>query len=97
MNLQAVKEKKGDTFYKLKDELKSMADVDLTDTNGELRSTFDLIVDLSKNWDKLSEMQQSSLLQGIAGKQQANYSSYVQKCAQDTTLKPVNPKALQPQ
>ena len=81
MNLQAVKEKKGDTFYKLKDDLKSMADVDLTDTNGELRSTFDLIVDLSKNWDKLSEMQQSSLLQGIAGKQQANYSSYVQKCA----------------
>ena len=81
MNLQAVKQKKGDTFYKLKDDLKSMAEVDLTDTNGELRSTFDLIVDLSKNWDKLSEMQQSSLLQGIAGKQQANYSSYVQKCA----------------
>ena len=77
MNLQAVKQKKGDTFYKLKDDLKSMAEVDLTDTNGELRSTFDLIVDLSKNWDKLSEMQQSSLLQGIAGKQQANYSSYV--------------------
>ena len=46
MNLQAVKEKKGDTFYKLKDDLKSMAEVDLTNTNGELRSTFDLIVDL---------------------------------------------------
>lgn len=71
MNLQSVKSAKGDTFYKLKDDLKSMADVDLTDTNGELRSTFDLIVDLTKNWDSLSEMQQSSLLQGIAGKQQA--------------------------
>ena len=83
MNLQAVKTANGDTFYKLQKDLKEMANVDLTDTNGELRSTYDIILGLSQNWDNLDEMQQSSLLQNIAGKQQARVlASIIQNASQ---------------
>lgn len=73
MRLNQVKTAKGDTFFKLKKDLKDLANTDLTDVNGNLRSTYDVIMDLSKAWQsgKLSDMTKSKLLDETAGKQQA--------------------------
>lgn len=82
MRLNQVKTAKGETFFKLKNELHNVG-VELLDTNGNLRSTYDVILDLSKafNSGTLTDLQKSQLLDDVAGKQQANFSPYVQKCA----------------
>ena len=49
-----------------------MTGVDLTDTNGQFRSTYDILLDISKVWDTLDTKQQALLLENIAGKTQAN-------------------------
>ena len=47
-----------------------MTGVDLTDTNGQFRSTYDILLDISKVWDTLDTKQQALLLENIAGKTQ---------------------------
>lgn len=85
MRLDQVKTKGGDTFFKLQSDLKNLADTELTDTNGNLRSTYDIILDISKAWDsgKLSDMDKSKLLDETAGKQQAKVmASIIQNASQ---------------
>jgi DNA repair exonuclease SbcCD ATPase subunit len=52
--------------------IKTMTGVDLTDTNGQFRSTYDILLGISKVWDTLDTKQQALLLENIAGKTQAN-------------------------
>lgn len=79
MRLNQIKTEDGDAFYKLKKELHEIADVDLTDTNDNLRSTYDIILDLSKKWNsgELGDMEKSKLLDDIAGKHQAKVLSAI--------------------
>lgn len=79
MRLNQIKTEDGDAFYKLKKELHEIADVDLTDTNDNLRSTYDVILDLSKKWNsgELGDMEKSKLLDDIAGKHQAKVLSAI--------------------
>ena len=72
LRLNEIKTKDGETFLKLDKELKEMANVSIQDMNGELRSTFDIISDLGKKWEKLNDIQRSQILNDVAGKQQAN-------------------------
>ena len=46
--------------------------VALKDENGELRSTYDVLNDLSKNWDKLSVAEQNEIAVSLAGKTRYN-------------------------
>lgn len=76
MRLNQVKTTGGETFYKLKSDLNKIG-VALTDSNDNLRSTYDVILDLSEAWNsgKLTDMTKSKLLDDIAGKQQAKVLS----------------------
>lgn len=46
--------------------------VSLTDANGELRSTFDIIKDISEVWDQMDANQQAALAETLAGTRQQN-------------------------
>lgn len=46
--------------------------VSLTDANGELRSTYDIIRDISAIWDDMSSMDQAALAETLAGTRQQN-------------------------
>lgn len=97
MNLQELKTKKGETFLKLQKELKNVADVDLTGFNGELRSTFDILVDLSKKWNdgSLTDIEKMGLMQDVAGKNRVTICSVrTEMCVGHNTYMQVNPKAL---
>ena len=50
--------------------IKTMTGVDLTDTNGQFRSTYDILLGISEVWDTLDTKQQALLLENIAGKTQ---------------------------
>lgn len=61
--------------------IKQITGVDLTDTNGEFRSTYDILNDIGKVWDTLNSKQQAMLAEEIAGKNRVIIAPYVQKCA----------------
>ena len=97
MNLREIKTKDGDTFVKLQKDVKNMSGVDLTNFNGELRSTYDILLDLSKKWNdgSLTDMEKSSLMQDIAGKNRVTICSVrTEMCVGHNTYMQVNPKAL---
>lgn len=66
--------------------IKNITGVDLTDANGEFRSTYEVLNDIGKVWDTLNSKQQATLAEEIAGKNRVTIAPYVQKCAQDTDL-----------
>lgn len=56
------------------------ANVSLVDTNGELRSTYDIVSDIAKIWDTLSPNKQAGLATAISGtRQQAVFFSLVEQ------------------
>lgn len=57
---------------KLGEDLKNIAKVDIMDTNNQLRSTYDILVDLSEVWDTLDSVERAYLGQKIAGIRQQN-------------------------
>lgn len=61
--------------------IKQITGVDLTDANGEFRSTYDILNDIGKVWDTLNSKQQAMLAEEIAGKNRVIIAPYVQKCA----------------
>lgn len=60
-----------DLVPELKDQL-AQANVELLDTNGNFRSTYDILVDLSKSWAGLTDLQRANLTELIAGKRQSD-------------------------
>ena len=66
--------------------IKELTGVDLTDANGEFRSTYDVLKDIGEVWDTLNSKQQAMLAEEIAGKHRANVftsnknAPYTQKC-----------------
>lgn len=73
MRLDQVKTKGGETFFKLKNDLKDLTNTELTNADGSLRSTYEIIMDISKAWNsgKLSDMDKAKILDETAGKNQA--------------------------
>lgn len=70
MRLRGLSEDEEELNPKLEEMIKTMTGVDLTDTNGQFRSTYDILLDISKAWDTLDTKQQALLLENIAGKTQ---------------------------
>lgn len=70
MRLRGLSEDGEELNPKLEEMIKTMTGVDLTDTNGQFRSTYDILLDISKAWDTLDTKQQALLLENIAGKTQ---------------------------
>lgn len=89
MNMRGMKEKGGETFPKLKKMLDDTTDgaVKLTqrtkEGKEEFRSTYDIIKDLSRVWDKLNDMQRSIISEKFAGKQNGNVFESLMKNAKD--------------
>lgn len=57
---------------KLQKTIKDLSGVDITDVNGQLRSTYDIMNDLASVWDELGANQQANVLETIAGKNRAS-------------------------
>lgn len=57
---------------KLRDEIFAITKFDITKSNGQLKSTFEIIQGIAKVWDKLDTNVQGALLEDLAGKNRAN-------------------------
>ena len=53
------------------------AGVKLTDVNGQFRSTYDILKDISSVWKNLTSMQQAGITESLAGTRQANVFSSI--------------------
>lgn len=71
LRITQMKDEHGQTIPKLEEDLNNVG-VKLKNTNHELKSTYDIIKDLSNNWDNISKNDQLSLLDKMAGKENAN-------------------------
>jgi TP901 family phage tail tape measure protein len=56
---------------KLQKDFKEIADIDIQKTNGQLRSTYDIIKDLAKVWDTLNDEQRQRIGELASGVRQA--------------------------
>lgn len=56
----------------LNKKMKETAGISITDTNGELKSTYKILDELSEKWGSLSSLQQAELTDTLAGKNRAN-------------------------
>lgn len=82
MRMRGVSEDGEELNASMGEFIKNMTGVDLTDANGEFRSTYDVLNDIGKVWDNLNSMQQASLAEEIAGKHRANVFVSIMQNAQ---------------
>lgn len=75
---------------KLRSKIKTLSGVDILTDTGAYKSTYEILLEISKVWDHMSDIDQAALLEIIAGK----FYQYVWKHAYRTHLNPVTPKAL---
>ncbi len=62
-----------ETTAELQKMIKAMTGYDILEADGEtFKSIYDIVLNISKVWHNLSDLEQSSLLQALAGKQQSN-------------------------
>lgn len=67
---------------KMRDEIKAISGVDIMSDSQTYKSTFQIMREISKIWNKLSDVNKAGLLEKLAGKNRANINClYVQKCA----------------
>lgn len=59
-----------DTFAKSGKALKRIADIDLTDTSGNMRDVMDILTELAGKWSGLNDLQQTELANTIGNKRQ---------------------------
>jgi len=57
---------------KLKDELLSLTGVDIMKDANTYKSTYQILLEISKVWDRLSDVQQATVLEDLAGKRNAS-------------------------
>ena len=63
---------------KLRDHIMALTGVDITDVNGDLKSTYKIMDALAEVWNELGTNERSNLLETIAGRW---FCRSVQKCA----------------
>ena len=57
---------------KLRSKVKSLSGVDILTATGAYKSTYDVLLDISKVWKNMSDIDQAALLELLAGKNRAN-------------------------
>lgn len=60
---------------KLREEIQALSGVDIMKNDNEFKSTYDILDELSTKWQDLTDIQQASLTELIAGKRQGNIVS----------------------
>ena len=63
---------------KLREEIMALSGVDIMIDDNNFKSTYDILDELSQKWSELTDIQQASITELIAGK---HSYLYVQKCA----------------
>ena len=63
------------SIAKLQDKMKALAGVDILNSEGTFRSTYDIIKDIAHNWDNIDEMNKSGIIETLGGKTRANQVS----------------------
>lgn len=84
MRLRGIADENGELVPEMQELVKSLSGVDITDKQtGDIRSTFDILNDMGKVWDKLGDKQQALLAENVAGKTRANvFASIMQNAEQ---------------
>ena len=84
MRLRGIADENGELVPKMEELVKNLAGVDITDKQtGDIRSTFDILNDMGKVWDSLTDKQQALLAENVAGKTRANvFASIMQNAKQ---------------
>ena len=62
----------------MRTKVKALSGVDILTDTGAYKSTYDILLEISKVWKDMSDIDQAALLEIIAGEQSC---PYVQKCA----------------
>lgn len=75
---------------KLRGQIKSLSGVDILTDTGAYKSTYEILLEISRVWEDMSDIDQAALLEILAGR----IYQYVWKHAYRTHLNPVIPKAL---
>lgn len=57
----------------LRKEIKALSGVDIMASATEFKSTYDILDELSKKWKDLSDIQQATIIELMAGKHQGKY------------------------
>lgn len=63
------------SIAELQDKMKGLAKVDILNSEGTFRSTYDIIKDIAHNWDQIDEMNKSAIIETLGGKTRANQVS----------------------
>lgn len=83
MRIRGIADENGELAPALGKMVKTLTDVDLTDANGEFKSTFDILKGIGEKWQDLNSMQQAMLAEEVAGKNRANvFTSIMQNYEQ---------------
>lgn len=72
-----------DSVSSLREEVLALSGVDIMIDNNTFKDTYDIMLELSRVWDKLSDVSQAALLERIAGKRGANAVASILSNVQD--------------
>ena len=62
---------------KLRGKIKSLSGVDILTDTGAYKSTYDILLEISKVWKDISDIDQAALLEILAGKNRANTAAAI--------------------
>ena len=68
---------------KLQSQIKSLSGVDILTDTGAYKSTYEILLDISKVWEDMSDIDQAALLEIIAGKNRSNVAASLLSNTQD--------------
>lgn len=83
MRLRGISEESGEAIPKLKEVIQSIAGVNIMKDKDTFKSTYDILVDISKVWDGITDKDRANLSEQIAGKHQANVFASIMSNMQD--------------
>lgn len=72
-----------ESVSKLREDLIALSGVDIMIDDTSFKSTYDIMVELSKIWDDLSDITQANIIEKIAGKRQGNIVASMMENMQD--------------
>lgn len=72
-------------FSKYRDEIKQLSGVDIMISDDEYKSTYDILTGIAEVWDQISDVNQSKLLEDLAGTRNTNVVLSIIQNLQDLT------------
>lgn len=70
LNIRGISEESGKSIPKIDALVKSITGVSFTESNGTFKSTYDIMVEISRVWESLSNSNRATLLEAMFGKGQ---------------------------